>query len=200
MGARKLAREYGTPYSEGLGINLKSRDAKEVSKWFLASILFAARISETIAKKTYKELERRGVTTPKRISKSSWDGLVEILDAGGYVRYDFKTADKLLEVFGNLHKNYNGDLNRLHSEAKTPEDLESKLMALGKGIGPVTVSIFLRDMRPYWKKAGPKPTPLVLEAMKKLKIKDLKEFARKNKLDIVRLETALLRYGKIHRS
>jgi len=112
------------------------------------------------------------------------------------VRYDFKTADKLLEVFGNLRKYYNGDLNRLHKEAKDSADLEEKLKSLGKGIGDVTTAIFLRDMRHCWNKAEPKATSLVLEAMKNLGIKDLRDFANKNSIDLVYLETALLRLGK----
>ncbi|MBI5254008.1 MAG: hypothetical protein HY930_06415, partial [Euryarchaeota archaeon] len=138
----------------------------------------------------------RGITTAAKISGTSWDDLVAILDSGGYVRYDFKTADKLLEVFGNLQREYNGDLNRLHEKARDSADLEEKLKNLGKGIGDITVAIFLRDMRHHWKKANPKPTPPVLEAMKNLGIKDLKDFARKNNLNLVRLETALLRLTK----
>jgi len=41
-------------YSEELGINLKSRKSEKIFKWFLASILYGARISETIAKNTYR--------------------------------------------------------------------------------------------------------------------------------------------------
>lgn len=37
-------------YSEELGIDLKKNNDDELFKWFLASILFGARISETIAK------------------------------------------------------------------------------------------------------------------------------------------------------
>lgn len=87
-------------------------------------------------------------------------------------------------------------MNKLYWEAKDNEDLERKIKALGKGIGDTTVSIFLREMRYAWKKANHKPSPLVKIAMKKLKIKDLKEIARKKKLDLVELETALLRYSK----
>ena len=58
------------------------------------------------------------------------------------------------------------------------------------------MSIFLRDMRYCWEKADSKPTSLVVEAMEKLGIKDLKDFARQNSIDIVQLETALLRLGK----
>jgi hypothetical protein len=127
---------------------------------------------------------------------TGWNGLVEILDEGGYTRYDFSTADKLLEVFGNLQKLYNGDLNVLHEKARDSKDLEERIKALGKGIGETTVSIFLREMRYCWKKADPKPSPLVRLAMKDLKIKDLKKFAKKKKLDLVKLESALVRYAK----
>jgi hypothetical protein len=34
--------------------------------------------------------------------EKGWDGLVAILDRGGYVCYDYKTATKLLEINRNL--------------------------------------------------------------------------------------------------
>jgi len=44
--------------------------------------------------------------------------------------------------------------------------------------------------------ANPKPSPLVKLAMKELEIDDLNTFAKRKRLDVVRLETALLRLGK----
>jgi len=196
MNVKQLIQKLGMPYSEELGIDIKSCKQEEIAKWFLASILFAARIGESIAKNTYKEFEKSGIVTAAKISGTGWEDLVATLDAGGYVRYDFKTADKLLEVFGNLQKDYGGDLNRLHEKAEDSADLEEKLKNLGRGIGDITVAIFLREMRFCWEKANPKPTPLVSEAMKNLGIKNLKDFARENNLDLVRLETALLRLSK----
>ena len=128
--------------------------------------------------------------------KAGWDRLVSILDEGGYTRYDFSTADKLLEVFGNLEKQYGGDLTKLYEQSKDGAEVEANLKRLGKGIGDTTVSIFLRDMRYVWKKADPRPTPLVRMAMKKLRIRDLKQYAQKRRIDVVRLETALLRHSK----
>jgi hypothetical protein len=187
---------YGKPYSEMLGINLKSGKDEEIVKWFLASILYSKPIRESSAAKTYFCFLKHGVTNVKKILQTGWQGLVEILDEGGYTRYDFSTADKLLEVFGNLEKVYGGSLNRLHELAKDSKDLEKRLKLLGKGIGDVTVSVFLREMRDVWRKADPEPSPLVKLAMKKLKIKDLKEFAKRKKLNLVWLETALVRYAK----
>jgi len=187
---------YGKPYSEMLGIQLKPGKDEEVSKWFLASILYSKPIRESSATKTYFCFLKHGVTNAKKILQTGWQGLVDILDEGGYTRYDFSTADKLLEVFGNLEKVYDGSLNKLHEMAKDSKDLEERLKSLGKGIGNVTVSVFLREMRSIWRKANPEPSPLVKIAMKKLRIKDLKEFAEKKKLNLVWLETALLRYAK----
>ncbi|MGB9895372.1 MAG: hypothetical protein ACP5HX_03580 [Thermoproteota archaeon] len=196
MKLKEFVKKYGEPFSKQLGIDLKSGKNEEIFKWFLASILYAKPIRESSATKTYFCFMRHRLTNAKKVLDAGWEKLVEILDEGGYTRYDFSTADKLLEVFGNLQKNYGGDLNKLHQEARSSEDLEKKIKALGKGIGSTTVSIFLREMRYAWEKADPKPSPLVKVAMEKLNIKDLKEIASKKNIDLVELETALLRYSK----
>ncbi|MDH5531960.1 MAG: hypothetical protein OEX99_00610 [Candidatus Bathyarchaeota archaeon] len=204
-----LTRNLGRRYSEILGINLRKDDDGEIFKWFLASVLFGAPISETSVIRTYRCFERRGVLTPEKILKTGWHGLVEILDEGGYARYDFKTSDKLLEVMSNLIAKHEGSLSLLHEQALSSSDLEKSLKDLGKGIGEVTVSILLRELRELWKKADPKPTPLVILAAKNLdlirgksperSLRELKEFWRKNKVvgkTFTNFETALLRLGK----
>ncbi|MGQ9781959.1 MAG: hypothetical protein ACUVQ8_06905 [Nitrososphaeria archaeon] len=192
----EFVREYGKPFSEMLGINLKSRENKEIVKWFLASILYSKPIREGSATRTYLSFLEHGVSNVDEILNTGWQGLVDILDNGSYTRYDFSTADKILEVFGNLQRSYRGDLNKLHEEAKNSEDLEMRIKELGKGIGDTTVLIFLREMRYVWEKADPKPSPLVRLAMEGLGITDIKKVAEKKKIDLIRLETALLRYGK----
>jgi hypothetical protein len=196
MKLKEFVKKYGEPFSKQLVIDLKSGRSKEIFKWFLASILYAKPIRESSATKTYFCFMKHRVTSAKKVLGAGWEKLVKILDEDGYTRYDFSTADKLLEVFGNLQKNYGGDLNKLHKEVKNSKDLEEKIKALGKGIGDTIVSIFLCEMRYAWEKADPKPSPLVKVAMKKPKIKDLKEIASKKKLDLVELETALLKYSK----
>ena len=138
-----------------LGIDLSGGEAGELCKWFLAAKLFGARIGTAIAIRTYREFERRDVLSPGRILETGWDGLVEILDNGGYVRYDFSTATKLLAIMNDLQDRFEGDLNRLHEEAADENGLENLLKGLGKGIGDVTVNIFLRELRTVWQKARP---------------------------------------------
>jgi hypothetical protein len=196
MKLRTFVKQYGQPYSEMLGIDLKSRKAEEITKWFLASILYSKPIRESSATTTYRTFEAEDVLSPSKIVETGWEGLVLLLDEGGYTRYDFSTATKLLEVFGNIGRQYGGDLNRLYAAARDSDDLEKRLMSLGKGIGPTTVAIFLREMRHTWPKADPEPSPLVKLAMHELGIDNIGQLARKNHLDVVRLETALLRLGK----
>ncbi len=196
MKVKEFVEKFGQPYSEMLGIDLNFSKSKEIAKWFLASILYSKPIRESSATETYKVFEEHKILTASKIVESGWNGLVSLLDEGGYTRYDFSTAERLLEIFGNLHKYYNDDLNRLHASAIDSRDLENKLRDLGKGIGDITVSVFLRDMRNTWSKADPVPSPLVRAGMKHMRIKDLKKFAKENRLDIIRLETALLRLAK----
>jgi len=183
---RILTEKLGEKFSIKLGIDLESGKSEEVLKWFFASILFGARITEKIAMKTYHEFERRGVLTPDKILRTGWDGLVEILDAGGYVRYDFKTATKLLEIMKPLKKAYNGDLSNLHRQASDPRDLEHRIKGLGKGVGDVTANIFLRELRGVWEKADPLPTELVVFASRNLELTKLAGQDEKGRLEILR--------------
>jgi len=194
---KALVRRYGRPYSAALGIDLRSRQPADLSKWFLASMLYAKPIREEAATRTYKIFEAEGRTTPQRIVGAGWEGLVGLLDAGGYVRYDFSTADKLLGVFGALQAQYGGDLNRLHAAAKGSGELERLLKGLGKGIGDVTVAIFLRDLLGIWPKARPGFTPLERLALRKLGISEsaVEAATRRLRVSPVRVRTALARYG-----
>jgi len=158
----KLLSEMGGTFSRELGIDLTGNNPEEIFKWFLAAKLFGARISTGIAVKTFREFERQGCVTPERVLATGWDGLVSILDTGGYVRYDFSTATRLLAIMETLILSYRGDLNLLHERERNSSDLERLIKGLGKGIGDVTVTIFLRELRTVWPKARPPLSPVAL--------------------------------------
>jgi len=187
-----LIKEFGRPFSSSLGINLQQGKEQEIFKWFLASVLFGKRISWRIAARTYEQFKSSKILTPEAIIDTGWDGLVNILDDGGYARYDFSTASKLLDLVEQLQQKF-GSLTELHRQAKDPKDLEHKLMEF-KGIGPVTANIFLRELRTVWKKADPEPLDFVKDQATKLGI-DLTKFRRKTER-FIRLEAALIRSYK----
>jgi len=206
---RRLIELLGGMYSRELGIDLTEPDRAQIFRWFLAAKLMGARIPTRAALSTWREFARRGVDTPEKIRQTGWDGLVAILDEGGYARYDFSTATRLLAIAGEILKRYRGDLNILHNQSDGPRDLEVRLMELGKGIGPVTVNIFLREMRSVWPKADPAISPLALLAARDLGLAK----GKGNPLDALRkawaaekargydfsdFEAALVRLGKDH--
>ncbi|RLI99856.1 MAG: hypothetical protein DRP03_02380 [Candidatus Aenigmatarchaeota archaeon] len=180
----------GMLYSEELGIDVRKREGRE--KWFIASILFGKRISENIAKRTYKEFEKRGYVNLANIRKAGWDKLVDALDAGGYVRYDFSTADRLLSIAKEVKERY-GSVEGIHEKAKDKRDLERILVGI-KGIGKVTMNIFLRELRTVWQKADPEPLPVVKEIAHARGVKLPKN--RKTE-EFIRLECKLLRLRKV---
>lgn len=137
-------------YAKELGIDLASGRESEYFKWFLACLLFGKPVQQDVAKRAYLELVKEDIDTPEAILKAGWDKLVEVLDRGHYVRYDFSTATKLLDVSKALKEKY-GTLGALLKQSKTVDELSSRLQEF-KGVGPKTVEIFLRDMKPELEK------------------------------------------------
>jgi len=182
MGAQKMLSQLPT-YSEELGLDLHKPEDR--FKWFLASILFAKRISAQTAIKTYRRFEEEELTTQDKILEAGWDRLVQVLDSGGYVRYDFSTASRLLEIMRELKAKY-GDLETLHNESTSPSDLERRLQEF-KGVGPVCVNIFLRELRGIWKNADPKPSNIAIEVAQRIGIDRIEPY-----------ESALVRVGLVY--
>ncbi len=133
-------------YSEDLGIDISSPEGR--FKWFIASILFGARISEKIAMNTYRTFEKYGLVDPEKIIEAGWDELVRVLGEGGYARYDFSTATKLRNIMKEIKVRY-GSLENIYALSKDTADLRNRLMEF-KGIGEVTSQIFLRELRGIW--------------------------------------------------
>jgi endonuclease III len=167
-------------YSDELGLDLTKPEDR--FKWFLASVLFAKRISAETAKETYLYFEQEELTSPDAILQAGWDCLVEVLDSGGYTRYDFSTATNLLGIAKTLKEKY-GNLERLHAESSSPSDLENRLQEF-KGVGPVGVNIFLRELRGIWEKAKPNPSPMAVVTAQRIGL---------DPADVERYESQLVR-------
>ncbi|MDH5770614.1 MAG: hypothetical protein OEZ25_04930 [Candidatus Bathyarchaeota archaeon] len=201
MNLRKLLERYGKLFSQELGIDVE----KEPFRWFLASILFGARISTIIAKRTYEAYDEAGLTSAQKIAASNQETLINLHGRGGYVRYDGITADYIMDVSRKLLEKYDGDVEKLDKISQNPKDLEGRLQEF-RGVGPVTAKIFLRELRGLWKNVDPGSTSIEIVATKKLGIiesdenalEKLKEFWHKNRVegyDFRNFETALVRLG-----
>jgi endonuclease III len=198
-----LVRNKGRLFSDELGIAV----ATQPFRWLIAAILFGRRISETIAKRTYFALARRRLLTPQAIVRAGRDVLIAAMGEGGYVRYDNMTSDYLIGVSERLIDVYGGNVEAVHARAATPADLEAALLAF-KGVGPVTLSIFLRELRGVWDQADPPLTEIELLAASRLgltrsrqpsgALAELKELWKMHSVpgyDFRHLEAALVRTG-----
>lgn len=61
-------------------------------------LLFGKPIQMEVAERAYRELVAAHLTDPTAILSAGWNKLVLLLDHAHYVRFDFSTATKLLEV------------------------------------------------------------------------------------------------------
>jgi hypothetical protein len=164
-----LLDKYPGRFAAELGLDLKSGPSAR-QQWFLAAIFYGGRISGVLAARTCHVFAAAGVYTPEAILAQGWDNLVLLLDEGGYTRYDFKTATKLLRVMETLQNDYQGSLEGLHQISRDYEDLERRIRALAPGMGEATANIFLRELRGVWPKATPPLSPLAQTAATHLEL------------------------------
>ncbi len=117
----------------------------------------------------------------------------------------------MLTVSQTLLGRYAGNLNHLHTAALDSDNLAQRIMGLSKGIGPVTVQIFLRELRGRWNKAIPPLAQLAFQAAQALGflsqdcrnddqlalilLQDLWEKSGMPLLNFPDFEAALVRYG-----
>ena len=143
--ARAVIVRFGGRYSSELGIDLDSGDA-EVERWFVASTLFGTRISARVAERAYAQLEQAGIRRITDAGSRQWQELVALLDAGGYARYDYRTATRLQLLAQVVTERYDGAISEIGRRCTSPAALAAALEAL-PGWGPVTTGLFLRELR-----------------------------------------------------
>ena len=198
--ARRLVATLGGRFSIELGIDVDG-GADEVERWALAATLFGNRISAGIVRRTYRELERAGVRTLADAGRRTWEELVVLLDRGGYARYDERTARRLLALAETVCDRYEGRLAALGEQVTDPGQLERALCAL-PGWGPVTVRVFLRELRGIWpgadapldERAAAAAGHLVLPA----ELDEVRSVAAAARLDVRDLEAGLVRLALAH--
>ncbi|UGB44226.1 DNA methylase [Frateuria edaphi] len=131
-----------------LGIRVTADDEQSLFKWLLASFLFGKRIGQKVAAATWRVLvEVHGLDTPRKLCGCTHAQLVRMLGEGGYARYDESTAARLSLLCRMLLEQYQGRVLGIFEAAGSREDFERRLGEF-KGVGPVTVGIFMREAGP----------------------------------------------------
>jgi len=150
---RHLIATLGGRYSSELGIDV-DRGLDQVERWALAATLFGARISTTIALHTYRLLDAAGASTVSSAARLPREELEALLDAGGYTRFDFRTADGVHQLAPLVHLRALRRWSRLTATVALARELDAL-----PGWVPVTVRIFPRELRGTWPGANPPLDP-----------------------------------------
>jgi hypothetical protein len=146
---RALLREAGTTYADEAGITLKDQPAPLFQLLVLANLL-SARITGEIAVAAARELFAAGGTTPRGMTRLSWQDRVDALGRGHYVRYDESTATRLGDMADLVLDTYAGDLRRLAEDAGEDVGRARELLQEFPGIGPTGADIFCREAQSVW--------------------------------------------------
>jgi hypothetical protein len=204
--ARQVAEVLGGRYSTELGIDVEAGDA-EVDRWFLAATLFGARISARIAARTFRVLTSAGLVRIGQVRHVPSADLIGLLDAGGYARYDFRTAGRLLALSELIGERYDGQVAVIGRRFPAYPGLSAALAAL-PGWGPVTIGLFLRELRGVWPGAQPPLDERAVAAAAHLGLLDadkagsqlpaLDGLAKAAGLDLRDLESGLVRLSLAH--
>lgn len=160
--ACRVVAVLGGRYSAELGIDVDAGEA-EIERWFLAATLFGARISARVAERTFGVLAAAGLARIGQLRHVPSGDLIAMLDAGGYGRYDVRTATRLLELAEIVNERYDGRVAVIGRRFAAYPGLRAALDAL-PGWGPVTVRLFLRELRGVWPGADPPPDERALAA------------------------------------
>lgn len=204
--ADMILDRFGGRYSSELGIEVDGGDA-EVERWFVACTLFGTRISARVAGRTFDQLTRAGINRIVDAGERNWNDLVALLDAGGYARYDFRTATRLQALARVVIDQYGGNIAEIGRRHTDPTALVAALDEL-PGWGPVTVGLFLRELRGVWAGAGLPLDPRAAEAAVHLglltgrdddHLSSVARIAAVTGNDVRDLEAALVRLALAHR-
>ncbi len=153
MLARRVVDTLGGRYSAELGIDVDAGDT-EIERWFIAATLFGTRISAAVAERTFRVLSEAGLARIGQARHIPQDDFIALLDEGGYARYDERTATRLRALSDMISERYDGRAAVIGRRFTTYPTLRAALDVL-PGWGPVTIQLFLRELRGVWPGAQP---------------------------------------------
>jgi endonuclease III len=150
----ELVTSYGRTYAEEAGITLRNTP-QPLYRTLVLACLLSARIRASVAVATSRALYDAGLRDPRRMADASWQERVDALGAGGYRRYDERTATQLGDGARLLTERWRGDVRRMRDESGGDLDRLRGLLREVPGIGPAGADIFLREVQRVWPEAAP---------------------------------------------
>ncbi|MFI0737371.1 endonuclease [Streptomyces sp. NPDC021100] len=168
---RALLDAHGRTYAEEAGIRL--RDAPQpLYRLLVLACLLSARIRASVAVATARSLADAGLKDPRRMAGATWQRRVDALGAGGYRRYDERTATQLGDGAGLLLDRYGGDVRRMRAAADGDPGRLPEILQEIPGLGPAGAGIFLREVQGVWPELLPYLDDKALQGAARLGLPD----------------------------
>jgi len=145
----------GPGWPERLGLDLDRGGEQEIFFWWAACLLRAGEPREDRVTRALAALPKAGWQTPAKLAAAG-PALGEALAEAG-LRTPEVLAARLARAAAALAERFDGSLERLASGGLDIEQLGSRLVALGPGLGPGTALRFLRPLRDRWPAADEAP-------------------------------------------
>ncbi|WUD71703.1 endonuclease [Streptomyces sp. NBC_00510] len=101
---------------------------------------------------------------------ATWQRRRDVLDEGGYRRYDERTATRLGDAAQLLLDRYDGDLRKARAAADGDAERLCRLLREVPGIGPVGAGVFLREVQAVWPEFAPAFDGKVLQGAQRLEL------------------------------
>ncbi|MGK5640990.1 endonuclease [Streptomyces sp. URMC 126] len=146
---RALLDAHGRTYAEEAGIRLRDTP-QPLYRLLVLACLLSARIRASVAVATARALADAGLKDPRRMAGATWQRRVDALGAGGYRRYDERTATQLGDGAELLLDRYGGDVRRMRAAADGDPGRLPEILQEVPGLGPAGASIFLREVQGVW--------------------------------------------------
>jgi endonuclease III len=192
-----LLARHGRTFSNELDIEIHANTPSALFRLLVAAMLFSARISARLAIQAARALTDQGWVTPEKMVAASWEERTRTLNRSGYARYDERTSRMLEDTARLILDRYQGDLRNLREASGRNIDRERQQLKEFKGIGNVSVDIFLREVQVAWDELFPFVDERARQNAKELGLptdaQSLLELVGKD--DFPRLVSALIRVG-----
>lgn len=163
----ELLTAEGRTYAQDAGIRLTDTP-QPLYRTLVLALLLSARIRSSVAVATSRALHEAGLRDPRRMAEATWQRRVDALGAGGYRRFDERTATQLGEGARLVLDEWQGDLRRLRAAAGGDVAELRRLLQRVPGMGPTGADIFLREVQGVWPEAAPYLDPKALKGAGRL--------------------------------
>ena len=151
--ARQVVVTLGGRYSTELGIDVDAGDA-QIERWFLAATLFGTRTSAAIAARSFRVLSDARLAQIGRARQVTREDLTAYLGMSGYAHYAGRAGTLLQSLCDVVGERYHGRAAAIGQRFTAYPALRAGLDGL-PGWGPVTIQLFLRELRGVWPGAQP---------------------------------------------